>query len=64
MGLPGMPNIAGLTKTAVKAISCLLQNQKVLLEITKLQLQKQSDIDCVNKRIQATNLEIASLSNM
>jgi len=60
----GLPNISALTKVATKSITCILLNQRVLLEIAELQETDPKLKDKITARIRSTDGEVASLKTL
>ena len=57
----GLPNIAGLTKVATKSITCILLNQKLLLNIAAQQCYDAELASKIKTRMDITDKEVASL---
>ena len=66
MGLLDVANVAKLKQAAVNAITCILLNQRLLLEAAaqQLELQDLKMADKAQARIAATDKEIEALKRL
>jgi len=61
MALPNIAGFAHITKAAANSITCILQNQRLLLEVAAIQVQGTEMAAKIQKRIDTTDKEVASL---